>query len=150
MRERSNGLKALAIGSVVVALYCQLAAMALIFNAAFLADSGSVNGVLGLALGPVFLALSLAAYALAYGFWAIKHWSLTLGTAVFVALIGASLALAVISTNVTSVLMPALGAVLGIWYLHRPAIRAELVGEDAASVATSAGQQRVEVSGQTR
>jgi hypothetical protein len=46
--------------------------------------------------------------------------------------------------------MPALGAVLGIWYLHRPAIRAELVGEDAASVATSAGQQRVEVSGQTR
>ena len=28
--------------------------------------------------------------------------------------------------------VPAIGAVVGIWYLHRPAIRAELLGDKAA------------------
>ncbi len=128
MRDRSLGIAALAIGMIVAGLYSQLAAFVLVPYAVLIAGTGSTLGQGSLVLGLLFAALSVASYALAYAFWTHGHWAWTGATVVLVALIGASVGLAIVSTNVASAAAPSLGAAFGIWYMHRPIIRGEVLG----------------------
>jgi len=140
----------LATGMVIVGFYCQLAAFALILNTALFTDAGSVAGLAAVALGPLFAILSVASYALAYGLWAHKHWAWTGATVALVALIGASVGLALVSTNMASAVAPSLGAALGIWYMHRPLIRDEILGGVSRIKATVAFNDNMGVAGPAR
>lgn len=129
MRDRSFGVTTLAFGSVMVALYAQVAAIALLLTGSVFTVAGSTEAVAALFLGAVFLGLTVAAYVTGFGFWMRKHWSWAGGIAVFAVLIGASILLSIISGNFLSTLLPAIGGFSAITYLQREAVRAELLGE---------------------
>ena len=136
MRERSLGVTTLAFASVMVALFCQFAAVALIMMGSIFAVAGSVPAVFTLVLGAVFLGLTFAAYFQAYGFWTGKHWSWAGGVTLFVVFAVANVVLSAISSNFVSTILPGLGAIVAVWYLHRPAVKAELLGQPEAAAAT--------------
>ncbi len=132
MRPRSLGVTTLAFSSVMVGLYCQFATIALILTGSVFVVAGSRHADLALFTGTVFLGLTVAAYFLGYGLWTRRHWSWAGAIALFLVFVGANVVLSVVSGNVLNTLVPALGAIVGIWYLHRPAIKAELLGEKSA------------------
>ena len=136
MRQRSFGVTALSFSSVMVALYSQFAAIALLLTASVFTAAGSTPAAFVLLLGAVFLGLTIAAYAVGYGFWARKQWSWTAGMALLVVFAVANVVLSAISANFISSILPAFAAIAAVWYLQRPAIKAELTG-DAAPAALS-------------
>ena len=99
MRDRPLGITTLAFSSVMVALYCQMAAIVLLAMGSVFTAAGSMPGAAVLVLGAVFLGLAVASYLLGFGFWTGRHWSWAGGTVVFAVLLGASIFLAVLSTN---------------------------------------------------
>ncbi len=131
MRDRSFGVTVLAFSSIMIALYSQFAAIALILIGSVYTAAGSAPAAFVLMLGAVFLGLTFASYFLGYGFWTKKHWSFAAGVTLFVSFVVANVLLSVISTNFISSIVPALAAVVGVWYLHRPAVKAELLDEAA-------------------
>ena len=128
MRDRSFGVTILAFGSVMVALYCQFAAVALILTGAVFSPSGSTHASLAIINGAMFFGLVIASYFLAYGLWTRKHWSWAGALALFAGFVGANVLLSALSATPVNTLLPAIGAGLGIWYLNRPATKAELLG----------------------
>ncbi len=130
MQERSMEVTALAFFSVMVALYSQMAAIALILGGSIFAAAGSMHGAAALITGAVFLGVAVAAYAIGYAFWTRRHWSWAGGMVVFTSLIGVNLVLSLISGNPLSAILPVAGSVIAIWQLQRPAIRAELLGTE--------------------
>ncbi len=130
MQERSMEVTALAFFSVMVALYSQMAAIALILGGSIFAAAGSMHGAAALITGAVFLGVAVAAYAIGYAFWTRRHWSWAGGMVVFASLIGVNLVLSAISGNPLSAILPVAGSVIAIWQLQRPAVRAELLGTD--------------------
>ena len=132
MRPRSLGVTTLAFSSVMVGLYCQFAAIALILTGSVFVVAGSRHAELALFTGTVFLGLTVAAYFLGYGLWTRRHWSWAGAIALFLVFLGANVVLSVVSGNMMNSVVPTIGAVVGIWYLHRPAIKAELLGDKAA------------------
>lgn len=128
MQDRSFGVTTLAFSSVMVGLYSQFAAITLLLAGSVFTPAGSSSGAFALVLGALFLGLSGAAYFLGFGFWTRKHWSWAGGVALFGVLAGASLALSFMSTNFLSSIMPLVAGALVVWYLNRPAIKAELLG----------------------
>jgi hypothetical protein len=138
MQERSHGVTTLAYSSVLIGLYCQFAAIALILTGSVYAPSGEPSAAMALLLGALFFGLTFASYFLGYGFWTRKHWSWAGGIALFVTLVVASAALSIISTDFVSTLMPLAAAVAGIWYLNRPAVKAELLGTEVPEKAPTA------------
>lgn len=136
MRDRSLGVTTLAFSSVMVALYSQYAAIALVLTGSVYTAAGSLYAAVALMTGAAFLSLAVAAYAVGYGFWARKHWSWATGIAVFAFFIGANVFLSIISTSFVSALLPTVGGVIAIAYLQRPAVRAELLGTEAPAEAT--------------
>jgi hypothetical protein len=128
--KRPLGITALTFVSVMVGLYCQMAALALLMG-------GMLGGVVGsdltgvvLAMGALNLGLMGAAYFLGYGFWTQRHWAWAGGIVVFSMLIVTSILLVLISSNMISAIGPSLGAAAAIWYLFRPATKALLLGVD--------------------
>lgn len=135
MRERSFGVTIVAFSAVMVALYSQFAAIALLLTGSVFTAAGSVPAAFVLMLGAVFLGLTLAAYAIGFGLWTRRPWSWAGGVALFVAFVVANVVLSVISANFLSTVVPAVAAVTLVWQLHRPAVKAQLIGhaENAAS-----------------
>ena len=131
MRERSFGVTTMAFSTIMVALYSQFAAIALILTGSVFTPQGSTPAAIALLLGAVFLGLTLSAYVIGYGFWTKKHWSWAGGMALFVVFAAANLALSAVATNFISSIVPALGAMMVVWYLLRPAVKAELTDETA-------------------
>ena len=83
MQKRPLGITALAFTSIVVGLYCQVAAIALLLG-------GMVGGVFSaditavvIAIGALYLGLMGAAYFVGFGFWTQRHWSWAGGIVVF-------------------------------------------------------------------
>ena len=136
MRERSFGVTALAFSSIMIALYSQFAAIALILTGSVFTAAGSVPAVFVLILGAVFLGLTFASYFLGFGFWTKKHWSWASGVVLFTSFVVANVVLSAISSNFVSSIVPALAAVVGVWYLHRPAVKAELMSETSPAAMT--------------
>jgi K+ transporter len=137
-QERPLGITALAFVSVMVGLYCQIAAIALLLGAMLGGVFGSdLTGVV-IIMGALNLGLMAAAYFLGYGFWTQRHWSWAGGIVVFSTLIVTSILLMLVSTNVLSALVPSLGAAAAIWYLFRPATKALLLGADPTDQADKA------------
>jgi hypothetical protein len=130
MQERSMEVTALAFFSVMVALYSQMAAIALILGGSIFAAAGSMHGAAALITGAVFLGVAVAAYAIGYAFWTRRHWSWAGGMVVFASLIVVNLVLSLISGNPLSAILPVVGSAIAIWQLQRPAIRAELLGTE--------------------
>ena len=130
MRDRSLGVTALAFFSVMVALYSQMAAIALILGGSVFTAAGSVQGAAALLVGAVFLGVAVAAYAIGYAFWTRRHWSFAGGVTVFGTLIVANILLSLISGNPLSAVIPVVGSAIAIWELQRPAIKAELLGTE--------------------
>ncbi len=145
MRDRSFGVTTLAFSSIMVALYSQLAAIALLLMGSVFTAAGSMHGAVTLITGAVFLGLTVAAYFVGFGFWTRKHWSWAGGVILFAALIGASVFLAIISANMLSAVLPATGAVIAVAYMQRPAVRAELLGDDVESRASIGVADRMDV-----
>ena len=131
MEKRSFGVTALDFSSVMIGLYCQFAAIALILLGSTYVPTGSQPAAITLVLGTTFLGLTFAAYFVGYGLWMGKHWSWAGAIALLGVFAGASLALSVLSSNYLSTLVPIVVAAIGVWSLNRPAIRAELLGEAA-------------------
>ncbi len=144
MQKRSLGVTAMAFGSVMVGLYCQYAAIALIFAGSIFTPTGSAPAAVALMLGALFLGLTFAAYFLGYGLWTCKHWSWAGSIALFGVLIGANVVLSAMSSSWISSLLPIVVGAVAVWFLTRPATRTELLGEasatrDAVRVATDLG-----------
>lgn len=129
-QKRPLGITALAFTSIVVGLYGQVTAIALLLGGmlggVFNADSVAIP------LGALYLGLMGAAYFVGFGFWTQRHWAWAGGIVVFSTLIASSVALALIATNVVVALVPSLGAGVAIWYLLRPATKTQLLGTDDA------------------
>ena len=136
MQDRSLGVTALAFSSVMIGLYCQFAAIVLILTGSVFTAAGSMHAAMALVNGAIFLGLTVAAYFVGYGLWTRKHWSWAGAVALFVVLIGANVVLSALATNLLSTVLPAIGAVVGIWYLHRPAVKTELLGSATPAPAT--------------
>ena len=73
MRDRPLGLTALAFSSIMVALYCQMAAIVLLLMGSVFTAAGSMPGAVVLFVGTVFLGLAVASYLLGFGFWTGKQ-----------------------------------------------------------------------------
>ncbi len=134
-QKRPLGITALAFTSIVVGLYSQVTAIALLLG-------GMVGGVFSaditaivIAIGALYLGLMGAAYFVGFGFWTQRHWSWAGGIVVFSTVIVSSVALALIATNVVAALVPSLCAGAVIWYLLRPATKAQLLGTYDAQTA---------------
>jgi hypothetical protein len=138
MQQRSFGVVALAFSSILIALYCQVAAVALILTGLVFSPSGSIHANVALVDGVLFLGLTVASYVLAYGFWTRKGWSWAVGIAYFVTLVLASVMLSVIAVDFRSTVLPLAAAILGLLALRRPMIRAELHGIEAPTSSTPA------------
>ena len=147
MQKRSFGVTTLAFSSVMVALYCQFAAVALIITGSVFSQSGSAYAAASFALGALFFGLTFASYFLAYGFWTGKSWAWVGGMALFATLAIASVVLSDISTNFVSTGLPLAAAVAGVWYPNRPTVKAERRGTEtpaAAGVRTTSGLEAAE------
>jgi glucan phosphoethanolaminetransferase (alkaline phosphatase superfamily) len=143
MRERSLGVTVLAFGSVMVGLYCQFAAIALILLGSVFTPAGSAPAAIALLVGATFLGLTVAAYFLGYGFWMRKQWSWAGGHILVAVLAMTSLALSFTATSFLSSISPVITAVLTVWLLHRPAIRAELLHETRPPVSSAPAVRNV-------
>ena len=130
MHGRSHGVTALAYGSVLIGLYCQFAALGLILTGSVYAPSGEPSAAATLVIGAFFFGLTFASYFLGYGYWTHKSWSWAGGIALFAVLVVASAALSLVASDFVSTILPLATAVVGIWYLNRPAIKAELLGTE--------------------
>ena len=139
MQKRSFGVTTLAFSSVMVGLYCQFAAITLMLAGSVFTPTGSISGAITLLLGAVFLGTMVAAYFLGYGFWTRKHWSWAGGVALFGVLAGSSLVLSVMASNYLYSITPLVAGVLVVWYLNRPAIKAELLGQSQPEQVQAAG-----------
>ena len=145
MRKRSFGVTVLAFSSVMIGLYCQFGAIALILAGSVFTPTGSTPAAFALVIGAVFLGLTFAAYFLGYGFWTRKHWSWAGGIALLGVLVGASLVLSFISSSYLSSISPIVVASFAVWYLNRPVIRAELLGQPEPSQDKSSAPEALEV-----
>jgi hypothetical protein len=134
-RTRPLGITALAFASVVVGIFCQVAAMALMLGGTLAGVAGTDTATALLILGAVYLGLMVAAYLVGYGFWSLRHWSWAGGLVVFATLIVVSMFMLLLSANVLSVVVPGVGAVVAIWYLLRAETRARLLDVPAGAPA---------------
>ena len=137
MQPRSHSVTILAYSAVMVGLFCQFAAAALLITGSVLALSGEASAMVTLVIGALFFGLTFASYFVAYGFFTRKSWSWAGGTILFVTLVVASVALSFVASNFVATVLPLAAAVVGIWHLKRPAVKAELLGTEvpvAASV----------------
>jgi hypothetical protein len=132
---RPLGITALAFTSIVVGIFCQVAAMALILGGTLAGVAGTDTAMALIILGAVYLGLMVAAYFVGYGFWSRRHWSWAGGIVVFTTLIVVSVFMLLLSASVLAVVLPGAGAAVAIWYLLRPETRAVLLGVDAAHAA---------------
>jgi hypothetical protein len=134
-QKRPLGLTALAVASVAAGIYCMVAAIALLFG-------GTLGGVFGadgtavvIAIGALYLGVVVAAYFVGYGFWTQRPWSWAGGIVVFGALIVTSVLLTLVSGDLVSGIVPSIAFAAAIWYLLRPATKAQLLGTDKAEKA---------------
>ena len=135
--KRPLSVTALALVSVMIGLYSQVAAIALLLGSMLGVVFGGDFAVV-IAIGALYFGLMAAAYFLGYGFWTQRHWSWAGGIIVFSTLIVTSILLMLVSTNMLSALVPSLGAAAAIWYLFRPATKALLLGADRTDQAEEA------------
>jgi len=145
MRDRSLGVTVLAFGSVMIGLYCQFAAIALLFAGSVYSVTGTTSAAISLTLGAVFLGLTFASYLVGFGLWTRKHWSWAGSIAVLAVLVGTSLALSLVTSSFISSIMPLVAAAAGLWYLNRPAIKAELLRRPIAAKAPTPVSDGLEV-----
>jgi hypothetical protein len=126
MVQRPLGITALAFASIVIGLYCQIAAIALFLGS-------MVGGVFGaevsviIALGALYLGLMVAAYFVGYGFWTQRHWSWAGGLVVFGTFIVLAVLLGFVSANVTALVGLSVASGTAICYLLRADTRSHLL-----------------------
>ena len=128
MQPRSLSLTVLAYSAVMIGLFCQFGAAALLITGSVFAPSGEMSAMVTLVIGALFFGLTFASYFMAYGIFTRKTWSWAGGITLFVTLVVASAALSFVAGNWVSTVVPLVAAVVGIWYLNRPAVKAELLG----------------------
>jgi hypothetical protein len=130
--KRPLGITALAFASIIVGIFCQVAAIALLLGGTLSGVVGTDMAVALLVVGALYLGLMGAAYFVGYGFWSQSHWSWAAGIVVYATLIVISVFMFVLSANIVSVIGPAVGGAAAIWYLLRPGTRAHLLGPSTA------------------
>ncbi|MFV2063907.1 MAG: hypothetical protein ACC726_10410 [Chloroflexota bacterium] len=145
MQDRSLGLTALSLLAAMVGIYSFMAALAMLYGGAIGAFVGSDMGHIVFALGAVFLGLSVSAFVVAGGLWLRRSWSWAGGIAVFAVMVLANLVLSTMAGAFINVLIPVLGAVVGVGFLYRPSTRAILLGGNAPESGSAAAQTAVEV-----
>jgi len=128
MRHRSFGVTTLAFATLMVGIYSQYAAISLLLTGSVFTAAGSIQGAVTLITGAVFLGLTASAYLVGFGLWTRRHFSWAGAIVVFAVLIGANLFLSVLATNFISAVVPLVGSLVALWYLQRPAVKAELLG----------------------
>lgn len=144
MRERSFGVITLAFMSVMVALYAQMGAIALILGGSFYTTLGSMQGAATLLLGALFLGLAVASYAVGYAVWTGKHWSWAGSAAMFGTLILASILLSLLAATPLAAPLPITAAAIGLVLINRPGLKAELLGAPAPTTNPAAVGERME------
>jgi hypothetical protein len=150
MRERSFSVTALAFSSVMVALYCQVAAIGLMLTGAAFSPSGSVHAAVAFANGALFFGLAVAAWFVAYGLWTRKHWSWAGAISLFGVLVVLNLIASTAASSYISSLVPAAAATICVWHLLRAPIKAELLGTEVPVRATARVPEALEAAGGAR
>jgi hypothetical protein len=126
MPRRSTGVTLLAIGTIMVAVLSQYVAITLLLTSAVDDAAGSWRAPLTLATGLVFLGLMPASYAVGFGLWMRKPWSWRGATLVYLTLLGAGLALSLLTMHVAVAVVSALVVAAAIASLRRPHVRSEI------------------------
>jgi hypothetical protein len=128
MRHRSLGVTALAFGTIMLAVYGQYAAIALLLTGSAFTPSGALAAILTLMTGALFMGLTAMAYAMGFGLWTGRGWAWSGSMAFFGLFIVINLFLSVLAGNMLSTVLPTISCLAAMAYLQRPAIRAELLG----------------------
>ena len=128
MQERSKGVLALALLSVVIGILGLVAGLALLLGGSVGAFGGAGQGVGVMVIGSILFAIGIVSFAIGAGFWMVKPWAWTGGVVVYSAWSVANLAGLLVGASFLGVAFNvALGAAT-VWYLLQPKVRAELVG----------------------
>jgi hypothetical protein len=126
--HRPIGITALAFVSVLVGLYSQVAALALLIGGVVFGLTGTASTTALVVIGAVYFGLMVAAYLVGFGLWMQRRWSWAGGLVVFGVLIAVSFFTALVAGNTGSAIVPMVGAAVAIAYLFLPATRARLLG----------------------
>jgi hypothetical protein len=129
--HRPIGITALAFVAILVGLYSQVAALALLVGGVVFGLVGTASTTSLVAIGAVYFGLMVAAYLVGFGLWMQRHWSWAGAFVVFAVLIAVSFFTALVSGNTGSAVVPMAGAGIALAYLFLPSTRARLLGTAA-------------------
>ena len=133
MGDRSIGLMSLSFGAGVLGLYCQLAASAMLISGLGFFTTGSPERALVLVTTVANITTEEGMGEGAFDLWTGRSWAWTCAVSTFVGCIAASAALALVSTNLVSAVLPTVASAIALWYLHTPSARAEMTGTEPPS-----------------
>ena len=144
MRERSLGVTALAVASVIIGVYSLVGGIAFmiagVFGTAFDVSPGSAV----MWLAALFLGLSAAALFVGGAFWLQKPLAWAGGMVVFSALIAVNVLAVILGSGIVGAILPVIVAAGAMVYLARPQIKAELLGSDSSAEPDPALTDRTE------
>ena len=128
MVKRSIGVTVLAFCTVMVAIFAQYAAIALLLTGRAADAAGPFEAGLTLVTGATFLVLAVLAYGAGFGLWFRKGWARRTAIVVYITMFVANASLALLSTNLVTAVVVSLAVVSALVYLRRPAVVAEIEG----------------------
>jgi len=128
MRDRSLGVTALALVSVVIGIYSMVAAIALLLGASIGAVVSAESGTGAFLLGVFFFGLSFTAYFVGGAFWLQKRWAWAGGMVIFGAAIVLNLAMVLFGGGLFAALVSVAFVAIAMGYLLRPSTKTELLG----------------------
>jgi hypothetical protein len=154
MRKRSIGVSVLAFSTLMVALYCQYAAISLVVTGSVFAPSGQIAAFLTAATGIVFAGLTATSYVVGVALWMRKPWSRVWAVGIYLTFFVANAILSALAGNFGSSILPTIGVAAALVYLNRPQVRAELQGAERPTAvpptAPAPTAERLEVPGPAR
>lgn len=135
MEKRSVGVTVLAFGTVMLAIYSQHAAVALLLTGSAFAADGGLAAILTIMNGAAFLALAGTAYAVGFGLWMRRAWARPCAVALYVTFVVANVMLSLLASNLGSTIVPTIAVVAALVYMRRDDVRAELGATEPAALA---------------
>jgi uncharacterized membrane protein (DUF2068 family) len=126
MLGRSRTVTYLSFVSLAAAIVWLAAGMAFLAGGGVATALGAPTGGETMALGAALFAIAIVAFGVAYGFWRSLSWARTAALVVFALSVVLNVFAVIIGASIMSAILPVALAVVALWYLMQPTVRAEL------------------------
>ena len=143
MAKRSLGVTVLALGTIMVALYSQYAALTLFVGVPLFAAGGELAAFTTSATTVAFVGLTATGYVTGVALWMRRPWSRVLAMGVYLTFFVANALLAILTGNIGTALLFAVCVAAAIGFLRRPQVRAELEGSRDVSLVPTTVADRI-------